>query len=150
MSKEREVAVRAYWQEIFRVGLYKKNQGLRARQATFFAIAIMVCFVAGSVIWGGSLGFLTGLFSGGPFIVGILVAFAGFWLAYRLVNFSQFADFLIAVEAEMNKVSWPSQGELIRAVVVVITVIITLAVVLFAFDMVWRFLFQVLGIVYAS
>ena len=40
----------------------------------------------------------------------------GVWLGYRLVNIPRFADFLIAVEAEMNKVSWPSRGELIRSV----------------------------------
>ena len=42
----------------------------------------------------------------------VLVAFVavlafGLWLGYRIVNVPQFADFLIAVEAEMNKVSWP-------------------------------------------
>ena len=31
------------------------------------------------------------------------------WFAYRLVNLSSFADFLIAVEVEMTKVSWPSR-----------------------------------------
>ena len=35
----------------------------------------------------------------------------------------QFADFLIAVEAEMTKVSWPSRGELVRSSIVVILVI---------------------------
>ena len=31
-----------------------------------------------------------------------------------VVNLPVFADFLIAVEAEMNKVSWPTRGELFR------------------------------------
>ena len=31
------------------------------------------------------------------------------------MNMPRFADFLIAVEAEMNKVSWPSKAELIRS-----------------------------------
>ena len=39
-----------------------------------------------------------------------------------------FADFLIAVEAEMNKVSWPSRGELFRASIVVLVMIFVLAV----------------------
>ena len=36
-----------------------------------------------------------------------------------------FADFLIAVEAEMNKVSWPTRHELIRASMVVMLVMIS-------------------------
>ena len=31
----------------------------------------------------------------------------GVWVSYRLVNVPAFADFLIAVEAEMNKVLGP-------------------------------------------
>jgi preprotein translocase subunit SecE len=71
---------------------------------------------------------------------------AGIWLGYRLVNIPQFADFLIAVEAEMNKVSWPSRGELIRSSVVVIFVIFLLAMVLFAYDLIWRSLFVFIGV----
>ena len=56
-------------------------------------------------------------------------------------------DFLIAVEADMNKVSWPSKGELIRSSVVVIFVIFMLAVVLFGYDVLWQYLFKnVLGV----
>jgi preprotein translocase subunit SecE len=47
----------------------------------------------------------------------------------------------------MNKVSWPSRLELIRSSVVVIFVIFFLAIVLFSYDLVWRFLFKnVLGV----
>jgi preprotein translocase subunit SecE len=45
-----------------------------------------------------------------------------------------FADFLISVEGEMNKVSWPSRSELFRASLVVILVIFFLAALLFAYD----------------
>src|SRR2546430_6963945 len=34
----------------------------------------------------------------------LLLAAASLWLAYRVVNYPTFADFLIATEAEMNKV----------------------------------------------
>jgi preprotein translocase subunit SecE len=62
------------------------------------------------------------------------------------VNIPQFADFLIAVEAEMNKVSWPSRGELVRSAAVVIFVIFLLATVLFAYDLIWRQLFVFIGV----
>jgi preprotein translocase subunit SecE len=45
-----------------------------------------------------------------------------------------FADFLISVEGEMNKVSWPSRSELFRASLVVILVIFFLAALLFGYD----------------
>ncbi len=75
-----------------------------------------------------------------------VVLFGGVWLGYRLVNIPRFADFLIAVEAEMNKVSWPSRGELIRSAVVVIFVIFLLAVVLFGYDLIWQQLFSWIGV----
>ena len=62
------------------------------------------------------------------------------WASYRVVNVPAFADFLIAVEAEMNKVSWPTRGELFRASMVVLILIFALAFVLAGFDMFWKVL----------
>lgn len=78
-------------------------------------------------------------------IAGVLLA-AGLWFGFRVVNWPRFADFLIAVEAEMNKVTWPSKEELRRAAVVVIFTIFFLAITLFAFDIVWQFIFSKLGV----
>jgi len=58
------------------------------------------------------------------------------WLGFRIVNWPSFADFLIAVEAEMNKVSWPSRTELIRASMVVIVLMFGLTAVLYTYDLV--------------
>ena len=58
----------------------------------------------------------------------------GAWISFRIVNLPKFADFLISVEAEMNKVSWPTSGELWRASMVVIAVIFFLAGLLFFYD----------------
>ena len=70
----------------------------------------------------------------------------GCWFGYRLVNWPKFADFLISVEAELNKVSWPTQKELVRASMVVIFTILFLSAILFGYDAVWRFLFTQLGV----
>ena len=59
------------------------------------------------------------------------------WVCYRLVNVPAFADFLIAVEAEMNKVSWPTRPELFRASAVVLVVIFAMMLYLAACDLVW-------------
>ena len=79
-------------------------------------------------------------------VPGLLLAL-GLWIAYRLVNMATFADFLIAVEAEVNKVSWPTRHELIRASIVVLVLIIFLAVILLVFDFIWRTTFHFFGIV---
>lgn len=76
----------------------------------------------------------------------ILLCFVGVWVGYRLVNWPKFADFLISVEAELSKVSWPSWPELYRASIVVIFTIAFLAVLLFAYDFIWVSLFQWLDI----
>ena len=65
----------------------------------------------------------------------------GWWIAYRIVNVPVFADFLVAVEAEMNKVSWPTRSELFRASVVVLFTIFALATLLAVYDTAWRVLF---------
>ena len=75
------------------------------------------------------------------------ILLVGLWLCFRLVNLPRFADFLIGVEAEMNKVSWPTQGELVRSCMVVMFTIFSLALILFAYDMFWRFLLRMLGVV---
>jgi len=65
----------------------------------------------------------------------------GLWAAFRLVQLPKFADFLISVEGEMNKVTWPKRGELFRASIVVMVVIFLLAGLLFFYDLVWKSVF---------
>lgn len=128
--------------ELFQPGLYKRNQGRLARQVTFGVIALLV--VVGA--WR-----LNQLWVGRPDAwrigVPLLIAAAGLWLAYRLVNLSNFADFLISVEGEMAKVSWPSRTELIRSSIVVIVTIIFLAIILFAYDLIWQTLLKAIGVI---
>jgi preprotein translocase subunit SecE len=68
------------------------------------------------------------------------------WLIFRLVHFPPFAEFLIATEAEMNKVSWTSKDDLIRATTVVLTTVVIMAVFLFLVDTLWTYLLQWLGV----
>jgi preprotein translocase subunit SecE len=68
------------------------------------------------------------------------------WISYRVVNMSNFADFLISVEGEMAKVSWPNRTELIRSSIVVILTIVVLAAILFAYDLSWKLLLQALRV----
>ena len=99
-------------EELWRFGVYKRSQGRIVRQVTFAAIALTILIGLCKMIvqlrayencpvW---------LCYGVPVALGII----GLWAGYRMVNWPVFADFLIAVEAEMNKVSWPSWNELVR------------------------------------
>ncbi len=127
-------------QELFQAGLYKRSQGRVARQVTVAALAIAVALGAWRLFayWADE----TPVFH--YWIPGVFL-FGGLWISYRLVNVPSFADFLISVEAEMNKVSWPSRGELFRSVLVVIFTIFFLATALFGFDLVWQWLLTQLG-----
>ena len=75
----------------------------------------------------------------------------GSWVCFRLVNTQKFGDFLIAVEAEMNKVSWPSRSELFRGAIVVLITILLLAFVLWVYDLLWKtilnWIFKLFGVV---
>lgn len=114
---------------MFNNSRYKRSQGRIARQVTFFAIVAAIA--AGAWIISGRANTEVG-----RYVVPLAILAAGTWIAFRIVNMPRFADFLISVEAEMNKVSWPSRGELYRASLVVIAVIFLLVAVLFAYDVV--------------
>jgi preprotein translocase SecE subunit len=71
------------------------------------------------------------------FTLPILLAAFSLWFAYRLVNFPPFADFLIATEAELNKVSWVTRKRLVQDTVVVLVTMLLLTVFLFVVDLIW-------------
>ena len=127
--------------ELFSVGLYKRSQGQRVRQITGIAIAII--FLVGA--WSLSVNVLGN--ASEPLRVGLPTAIAvlGCWLAYRIVNYPPAADFMIGVQSEMDKVSWPTWPQLWRATVVVLVVMVVLAASLFLFDITWRFVFTKVG-----
>jgi preprotein translocase subunit SecE len=133
--------VGAFFRELLRVGIYKRTQGRVTRQVTFAALAVVIAL---------GLARLSALeASNGPHmrfgLPGVLLML-GLWACYRVVNLPAFADFLIAVEAEMNKVSWPTRSELIRASSVVLILIFFLAAVLSLYDFLWGLLFRWLHI----
>ncbi|MEL7336584.1 MAG: preprotein translocase subunit SecE [Planctomycetota bacterium] len=129
-------------------GVYLPNQGRIVRQVTFLAIAVLTLFGAYSLYMT-----LLGRFADSSpamqsveFVAPLALACVGLWVGYRLVNWPKFADFLIQVEAEMAKVTWPGKDELRRASIVVIVSIFILAISLFAFDLFWQGFFQAIGV----
>lgn len=142
MAREKNIAVSPLFSELFHLGLYKPSQGRLVRRVTFASLAIAVALGA----WRLSL-FLLQYGQVVQYAVPALVLAVGCWVVFRGVNMPRFADFLIAVEAELNKVSWPSKAELVRSTIVVLVTIWALVVVLFAYDLLWRVLLKALGVV---
>ena len=127
--------------EMFAAGLYKRNQGRRVRQWT--AVGIALVFILGAAAMYSTL--LIDLER--PVKLGIAVGLgaAGSWFAYRVVNFPRFADFLISVQAEMDKVTWVSWKELIRSTIVVIFSMVFIGMLLYFYDTLWAAIFKFVG-----
>lgn len=143
---------------------YKKGQGLRARRATMLAtIGIVGCGIwvhtqhknfFASAPWEIQLPY--GI--GGSVVVlwlpslslTVVIGAATIWLAYRLVNFPKFADFLIATEAEMSKVTWMTRKRLIQDTIVVLVTVFLMSIFLLAMDFIWSFLLTQLGVLHSQ
>ena len=128
---------------MFQTGLYKPQQGRIVRQVTFVSIAVIVLLTGYEV---SQMSYFDELFAGSNFVAFGVVSAIGLWFAYRIVNYPVFTDFLIAVEAEMKKVSWPAWPQLWAASLVVIFVIFSMAISLWVFDILWTKIFQIIGI----
>jgi preprotein translocase subunit SecE len=136
----------SFWGGLLEVSLYKRNQGRLARQLTAAGLGVVV--LVGAYIL--SQGPLSAVDSK-AITVGVPVAIcaAAGWLIFRLVNYPLFAEFLISVEGEMNKVSWGTKDELYRATVVVLGTMLFLAVILYAYDGLWLVILRSIGVLQA-
>jgi len=127
--------------EMFSGTVYKRNQGRVVRQATFFSVVALVaigCFtMSNTVLSSLPVAWKTGI----PTAMGAL----GAWFAWRLINYPKFADFLIAVEGEMDKVSWPEWPYLWRAMGVVVSVLVLFMAYMWVCDTIWVWLFRLIG-----
>lgn len=137
MGKEKAVAsdsgMGQLVHELLKADIYKRSQGRIVRQMT--CLAIWAAFaLAAYQLFAYMLGVWPDVPLAAKYAIPVVVLLVGIWLGYRIVNLPTFADFLIAVEAEMNKVSWPSQTELIRSSMVVIILMFGLTMVLFFYD----------------
>jgi preprotein translocase subunit SecE len=125
--------------------IYKRGQGKYTRVITFVAVVVITVIGAG---------ILSGMFKayaltakpairfGVPSLLVLAVAALMFWI----VNRPSSADFMIATESEMKKVSWSSRKEIIGSTKVVIITTLIMAAVLFGVDMLFTMLFRNLGL----
>jgi len=126
--------------------IYKRGQGKYTRIVT--AVSIFGLSVIGAVALSGQLsafelgGARTYVQFGIPTLLVMLMGLFSFWL----VNRPRTADFLIATESEMKKVSWSSRKEIIGSTKVVIVTTLILAMIIFGVDLLFVVLFQWLRI----
>ncbi|MDA0833949.1 MAG: preprotein translocase subunit SecE [Planctomycetota bacterium] len=126
------------WATLFVSSFYKRNQGRLIRQLT--AVALGVAVIAGFYTF--SQAFLQE--SGRAVKVGVpfVLIVAGLWVVFRIVNLPRFADFLISVEGEVDKIAWASKQELIRSTLVVLGTMFLMGFLLLLFDFFWQQLFR--------
>ena len=125
-----------------RVNLYKPLQGKQARLWTAVGLGTTILFGVREL-------FLTldgTSTKANAYGITTLVALAFGWVTFRLLQFPPFVEFLIATEAEMNKVSWTSREDLKRATTVVLVTVALMAVYLFGVDYVWSNLLKLIGV----
>jgi preprotein translocase subunit SecE len=126
---------------LVRPDLYKPMQGWYARVYTAVGLGLVVLFGAFRV-YETAQEYTFYWRSGLPAAFAIILG----WTVFRIIQFPPFAEFLIATEAEMNKVSWTSKDDLIRATTVVLATVIAMALFLFVVDTLWTFILRLLHV----
>ncbi|MDP7288925.1 MAG: preprotein translocase subunit SecE [Phycisphaerae bacterium] len=120
--------------------IYKVTQGRYTRSLTFagaMLVALSGAYVLSGKLYDASAYVRYGL----PLLVVILIALLAFWMVNRPRN----ADFLIATEGEMKKVSWSGKKEIIGSTKVVIVTTLMIAMLLFGVDILFGALFKIMG-----
>jgi preprotein translocase subunit SecE len=125
--------------------IYKAAQGQRARWTTF-AVGCGLAVITGYWLSNRLEGHNVYLQYALPLAVVIAVAY----LMFYVINRPQMADFLIATEGEMKKVSWSSRREIVGSTKVVILTTFALAAMLFVVDFVFSSLFKWMNVILVS
>lgn len=123
--------------------VYKHGQGKYTRTVTFVCGCLIGALVA-HYVWNqlqqADLGQY--LVYGVPVAIFVAVAL----VTFRVVNRPRSADFMIATEGEMKKVSWSSKREIIGGTKIVIATSLILAVLLWTVDLLFGFFFRWVGV----
>jgi preprotein translocase subunit SecE len=135
-------ALSSVWVSLLSPAIYKRTQGKRVRQTTAGLVIVWVIYGCYTLANGPLMDYSRPVRLAIPTVVGVVLS----WLAYRAVNIPQFADFLIAVEVEMKKISWPTLQRCFRAGAVVIVTMFFMAAMLFLYDQLWMWFFIKIGV----
>ncbi len=119
--------------------IYKRGQGKYTRTLTLAGGGVLGVVVA-HYVWSqlNATELTRYLVYGIPLAIFVGVALLMLWI----VNRPRSADFMIATEGEMKKVSWSSKREIVGGTKVVIAATLILAALLWAVDLAFGFFFQ--------
>jgi preprotein translocase SecE subunit len=124
--------------------IYKRGQGKYTRLFSAFGfglVAALGCLLLYEKLEGADFGLWVATMV--PVGVFAVISFLLFWLS----NKPSVADFLIAAEGEMKKVSWSSRKEIAVSTFVVIVLVIIMALLLGAADLGFKLFFiEVFGL----
>jgi preprotein translocase subunit SecE len=122
--------------------IYKRGQGRYARTITL--VAVILIGLIGAAALSGKLQGTVGpaLQFGIPAIAAVLLGVVMVWV----VNRAKSADFLIATEGEMKKVSWSSKKEIVGSTKVVIVAVFIMSVILYTVDFLFAVFFEFIGV----
>ncbi len=121
--------------------IYRKTQGRWTRLGTVVGAGVLI--VIGAWYTWSELPSGLGLFRA---IIPLILMLACLYVLLRVVNSKRPADFMIATEGEMKKVSWSSKKEIIGSTKVVIVTLLIMGLVLFFVDLFFRELMKFLGV----
>ena len=119
--------------------IYKKSQGKHTRLCSAFAVAI-ICGLGCLRLYKRLDATDLGLWVKTMVPAGLFVLFG--LLIFWVVNKISIADFMIAAEGEMKKVSWSSRKEIAVSTFIVIIVVVSMAVLLGFTDLGFRLFFS--------
>lgn len=130
---------------------YKKTQGRPTRQIALCVVVVCLSWllVSAAALTRPALKGTFELVGIGPAIgwlclCVVLVGVSGL-VSFGILNRPRWADFLISVQAEIDKVTWPSKAEVRKATMVVLVLLVSMAVVIFLFDAIWQWVFKTIG-----
>lgn len=126
--------------ELFRFSLYKPSQGRLVRQSTFIGLVLIAAFgclaLANRSLGNEEQAIRVGV----PLAIWAVVS----WVAFRVIHVPRFAEFMIAVDVEREKVVWPGRQQVIQSTIVVIVVMFAMGAFLAIVDMIWKWFFQLI------
>lgn len=131
--------------------IHKPTQGRTTRIATGAGAALLIALTLHFLLTQVPAWFFTDVatrqrvgpwWTGGVVVLGLVLSA----IAWRLINKPDNAEFLIATDSEMKKVSWTSRKQLWGSTKVVITFMLMIALILFMVDLVFHYLFWIIDV----
>lgn len=120
---------------------YKKTQGRPTRQIALCVVVSLLSwvFISSAAVF---VRRQSGVLWLGVCLIAVVLASV---ISVLFLNRPRWADFLISVQSEIDKVTWPSKAEVKRCTIVVLMLLFSMAGVVFVFDVIWQWVFRTVG-----